>query len=340
MILEENKQYLKDHYVYALMDSEGIIKYIGEGRKLRYKSKVGRSKEYLELIKQDHSFVFLYSGLTKEEAFDKETELLNLYLNKPTDKYKLINKKIGKKRKVLTPEYLSQYFKIDYNSPTLIVDVNTGEQAGTYYIKSPYNKVVINNASVQVHRIIWVLFNNKELHPSIVVDHIDGNTKNNHPSNLQAISYSLNSFKAKKNPGYTGIDNITYSSKYNNYIAKVTLNGNTFNKAFSVSEYGDDAVTLAILYRDYLISKVTKDGFEIDKLKVYEELYNKHKEFPHCLCYKENHGDPKALISVSVNLDKNFSKSFSVKKYGKEEAIRLAIEWREQMIAAHSQKDK
>lgn len=62
---------------------------------------------------------------------------------------------------------------------------------GTEHLGS-YWDISYKGKRLSIHRIIYSKFNGP-LSPDLVFDHIDGNTLNNHPSNLQLITQQENS---------------------------------------------------------------------------------------------------------------------------------------------------
>lgn len=52
-------------------------------------------------------------------------------------------------------------------------------------ILSGYVYIKIEDKKYRKHRVIWELYNNKEIPKGYFINHIDGNKKNNHPLNLE-----------------------------------------------------------------------------------------------------------------------------------------------------------
>lgn len=65
-----------------------------------------------------------------------------------------------------------------------------GMPAGS--MKSLYPSVMINKKRVLVHHAVWMLGNEQGVPEGLVIDHIDSNPQNPHPSNLQAITQAEN----------------------------------------------------------------------------------------------------------------------------------------------------
>lgn len=61
----------------------------------------------------------------------------------------------------------------------------------TYHKKDKYLRIYYKNKRVRLHRVIYAKFNGK-LNNRLTIDHIDGNPKNNNPSNLQLLSFHKN----------------------------------------------------------------------------------------------------------------------------------------------------
>lgn len=73
----------KDHYVYAHINNESkVIFYIGQGKGKREFDKTGRNDEWLKLVnklKGKYNIQIVADGLTQDEAFDLEHELIKKY---------------------------------------------------------------------------------------------------------------------------------------------------------------------------------------------------------------------------------------------------------------------
>lgn len=117
-----------------------------------------------------------------------------------------------------------------------------------------------------VHRIIYLLENNLEDLPAeYVVDHIDGNSLNNHIDNLRLIHKSSNTRNAKMYSNNTsGITGVYFDKKgkYDYWKASwMKIDGKMGTKSFSIMKYGDEeARNLAINYREKMIAELNAQG--------------------------------------------------------------------------------
>ena len=93
-----------------------------------------------------------------------------------------------------------------------------------------------------------------------MVDHIDGNTLNNCLKNLRYCDFSMNNSNrhiTNNKHGYMGIK-LEETPFGQSYVARISINGKSYTKYFSVSKYGEDeAKELAIEFRKK-IENVTK----------------------------------------------------------------------------------
>ncbi len=266
--MNQDKQ---DHYVYVLVDSEGFYRYIGEGRGTRYKVKKGRSEEYLKILATGE-IVFLHENLTKAQARDAENSYLSEYIGKVTGKWNLINKVKNRVVAKISPELFKDYVKVDINSPsglTWLVDgidkngiVNRrriGKQAGTMDVAAGYFKVFICGVLYKNHRIVWSLHNNNTIDEHMVVNHIDSDGFNNHPDNLEVVTYSVNSYLAKRQAKQNGFPKGVSKSRSGNcdYIKGcLKVNGKDFSRCFSIRKYGEaEAFRLACAWRKSMEEK-------------------------------------------------------------------------------------
>ena len=76
----------------------------------------------------------------------------------------------------------------------------------------------------RVHRLVYQAFVG-ELDNSLVIDHIDGNRKNNHQSNLRQIHTRENTNRAKAHPHGMGV---SFLKNRNKYTATIAINGNSY----------------------------------------------------------------------------------------------------------------
>lgn len=67
-----------------------------------------------------------------------------------------------------------------------------------YRQRIAWGKYLCLNSGLLVHRLVWECFYGELIPKNFVIDHVDGNTKNNHISNLEAISHSKNIERSKK----------------------------------------------------------------------------------------------------------------------------------------------
>jgi len=91
------------------------------------------------------------------------------------------------------------------------------------YIRDEFNKKFI----IRGHRLGWFL------HFSVVpniIDHIDGNRKNNKLSNIRNVNSSQNLFNKKKTLGYHFIES------RNKYVAYITFYGKRKHLGYFVNE--------------------------------------------------------------------------------------------------------
>ena len=79
------------------------------------------------------------------------------------------------------------YWKISPNRA-----VKPGDKAGTFCSSLGYWQVVFRKKAYYNHRIIWMI-ERGDIPKEMVIDHIDRNRANNHPSNLRCVSRLENS---------------------------------------------------------------------------------------------------------------------------------------------------
>ena len=247
------------NYIYFMLDSFGIVRYVGEGKKNRYKVKNGRSDLYLKILENGGRIDIIETGLSKEESMRKENEYIEYYKSRGVV---LLNRMKTSYPSVVSYELLSQWFELSDNSESGIVwkfdsprarRVKAGFRAGNK--TWGYYEVNLFRVRYAAHRVVWCLANKKDLPQHLVVNHIDGNPGNNSPDNLEAVSQSINILKSNRkkltNSGHRNITLHERNGKLMDISATVKINGETLAKSFAVKKYGyDEALKMAIDYRD------------------------------------------------------------------------------------------
>ena len=98
-----------------------------------------------------------------------------------------------------------------------------------------YNQIDIQTDNVKkrykVHRIIYSLYNPdwNIKNPKLIIDHIDGNKRNNNISNLRPATIQENSFN-------TDAKGYTWNKKAKKYRASIMLNGKKICLGYFVKE--------------------------------------------------------------------------------------------------------
>ena len=163
----DHSEYDKRFYVYLHIDNLGHIRYIGSGTAGRYKSKVDRSKEHIELW-DSLDKIKIKENLSSNYAKDLEQYLINDF----KESVFLLNKKLNVcKTKEYKWEYFEKYLEYSEDSPSGLVwkispssNINAGEVAGTLGNKGYWN-VGIRGSYYRNHRVIYALCTKTDLPP-------------------------------------------------------------------------------------------------------------------------------------------------------------------------------
>ena len=352
-------QLKSDHYIYFLYDKHDVVRYVGHGRCDRWKeASKKRSAEYNAILQNGGKVEIVKDNLTKLEAVAAENEYLTKYVNNTGDNFNLINRASTSSLTTLTYEFVSSVFKLDYNSLTFLVWLEdapygsgcfgrrAGHPVGSVANKARYGQAEYNGKHYLAHRLIWVLYNKQDLEHNFVINHVDSNTKNNHPTNLEKISQRDNILKRNIQPTDTGVIGVTLHKDsrkdYSDYRATVAdSDNNRVTRSFSITKYGsEEALRLAKEWREAVAEYLIVQNKCVEDLpKEYRSDWAKKQKtnIPIGVSLLSKRGKEVFRGTFVLN-GKASSKTFSVSKYGYDEAFRLACEWRKQMEELHYNK--
>jgi len=117
-----------------------------------------------------------------------------------------------------------------------------------------YRRLKYRGKNLQVHRIVFAKYGDTPLQKDLVVNHKDGNSLNNHPSNLELVTQSENNIHSfKSRPAVKG------NSKINQEIAE-SIRGDYATGVYSIK-------TLRVKYK---LSKSTISYILNDKIWITE----------------------------------------------------------------------
>ncbi|MCW1825723.1 HNH endonuclease [Enterobacter asburiae] len=143
------------------------------------------------------------------------------------------------------PLTIEESFKYDETSPSAIRRIS-GDHIGGVGNLSPagYYRFHYRNKNMFAHQIVWILHGRTPPDGShYVIDHIDGDTKNNKISNLRVASKSGNAINSKKHV------NVSFCKRDKQWRGYFKINGKQFTKGFKRKE---DAYSYAIMKKNEL----------------------------------------------------------------------------------------
>lgn len=263
---------MTDFYVYTHADSSGVVFYIGKGTGNRYKQSdyTHRSLAWQKVAVNGFTASIYKDNLSETEALTLEKYLI---LN-PLPEWELVNSKLPDNVKDIEYELFNQYFEYSDSSPSgLVWKINKGSraragaQAGSISNKG-YYRIKLNSVSYQAHRVIWVL-HHKSIPTDMIINHIDGDTKNNRIDNLELCTKGYNNSNQKQHTSeilrkdnVSGVRGLSYLYIGNNYYAVAYRNSNkvTYKKYFNITTLGKESATK--LAMDYLaeIDRIMQNG--------------------------------------------------------------------------------
>ena len=157
---------------------------------------------------------------------------------------------MGGKYKAIPVDRIRELYRPDFEAGTLtaLVRVNRSIRAGMVIQATPdqralYARVRIDGQRLALHRVLWSLRYNRDPGPSMVVDHINGDTRDNRIGNLRIASKSENS-KNRKTWSSSGLRGVYLRPRAGGAVAyrvtihrTVTENGEKTSKMYDFGTF-------------------------------------------------------------------------------------------------------
>lgn len=295
-----------NYCVYLHLDTSGVIRYVGSGRKTRPYFNFNRNSAWVKVFGENRpNVIIVEEGLSKDDSISLENYLYHSCLDT------ICNASEPRPVKDMDYDLFNSRFILDPLSPTGISIRNKhhasrksiGDNVGsitTCNAGKKYWKISVNAKRYLVHRVVYLLAYGS-LPVDKVINHIDGNGLNNSLSNLEAVPQKVNCFKRKVRSdnvlGFLGISELFYKGKVDAYISKYSNeNGEKITQRFSIVAFGshDLALQAAKDWRQYFLDKVGTEKYNGDlqelKSKVIEHLVVINKLRSNSDAYKTPNG--------------------------------------------------
>lgn len=264
-----------NYYVYIHKNKvTGDIFYVGSGRLKRAEVSSGRSKEWRKIAKTfGFDVEIVYDNLDKKTSLEKERSVYLQYKDLPS----LVNKRIPGILKQSSVEYLKSKFYYDESSPTCLrhnMDVTRGRKNANIAARKgdvagcntdTTRSISVNRFVYPIHRVIWMLHNG-EIPDGYVIDHIDGDVRNNLISNLRATTCKTNTQNRAKpvtnTSGAVGVNLLYYKGVPRRWCAAYAKEGKRFMKYFVIehNSSSEEAFRLAVEWRTEQIRLLNEQG--------------------------------------------------------------------------------
>lgn len=161
-------------------------------------------------------------------------------------------------------EEWADIFDLSSDSPSGLVwkvprgtNIKAGDHVG-WLTELNYWKAEYKNKVVGVHRVVYFLHHGK-IDRFKVIDHKDGDPKNNSIDNLREITYAENTRNKKISKNSKTGKNGVFEA--HDWVATWSERGKAQSKKFSVLIYGEKAKEMAIAYREKQISRLNEDSY-------------------------------------------------------------------------------
>lgn len=243
-----------DKCVYLHKDKDGIVRYVGQGNRERAETTAPskRTKNWLHYFSKysPPDIEIVQAGLSVEDATELESALIEKYSET------ICNIRPAKLAHEIDFDTMNEWFYLDDTCPAglrwkkqrLRSKKREGDQAGSILTKTTgklYWQVKVFDHVYKVHRIVFLLANGY-IDRHSVVDHIDGNGLNNHPSNLRLVSSFENAHNSKVSVA-ADIHSCKIEESRRRYYALFKHNDEIFSLKVNKVDHVSDEVALETL---------------------------------------------------------------------------------------------
>lgn len=291
----ENKFYV---YLHRRKDNN-VVFYIGKGSGDRLKT-IRKYKSWRKVYEDAGGFTYeiFKDNLSEKEALDLESQLIE----KPENGWCLVNKRKEFKPVKISFDEVNDLVEYDETSETCLrykkwnnskinkTSRHCGDVAGYVVNKNsppPYYTVKLNSKPCLVHRVVWIL-HHKEIPDGFVINHKNNNSLDNRIDNLEVVLQSVNSKRSKKSlDEHCGV----FLSNINGYdvmMATITSNGKKVTKSFTLSKYGEHAITLAKNFRRIKLFELQSEGYKTNDDHETIEILKKEYEILYQECNRQD----------------------------------------------------
>ena len=139
--------------------------------------------------------------------------------------YEYLNNLFTFKDNNLFWNYIPESYFTTENKWELFNHKHLNKIAGKYGERG-YGHVIFNGLSYSITKVSYIIQSKNNIDENTIIDHIDGNPRNNHITNLRIATLSQNSMNAKKRENKTiSIKGIDWNKSSNRFRARVCVNG-------------------------------------------------------------------------------------------------------------------
>ena len=146
--------------------------------------------------------------------------------------YTIMHKAINHKQLILDNFYLDSNCIVRRSKDGYLNRFKQGDEASVHISSDGYARITLPKLRESVCRShVVVILSGIDIPAGHHVDHIDGNTQNDHISNLRVVTGRVNHCNRRKRVDNTsGITGINWSNYHGHYVIRRTVNGKRLSR--------------------------------------------------------------------------------------------------------------